>query len=100
MILHTVNKSPFEKNTLTSCLKHCKAGSSLLLIEDGIFAALSGTTFSNQVTEAMKNINVYVLEPDLDARGVQDSLLDGIKKVDYAGYVDLAVEHDTVDAWL
>jgi len=40
MILHTVNKSPFEKNTLISCLKHCKPGSSVLLIEDGIFAAL------------------------------------------------------------
>jgi len=100
MILHTVNKSPFEKNTLTSCLKHCKDGSSLLLIEDGVFAALSGTTFSEKVTEAMKKMNVYVLEPDLNARGVQDRLIDGIKKVDYAGYVDLAIEHDTVDAWL
>lgn len=100
MILHTVNKSPFEKNTLKSCLKHCKDGSSLLLIEDGIFAALTGTTYSEQVMEAMKKINIYVLEPDLNARGVQDSLIEGIKKVDYAGYVDLAVEHDVVDAWL
>jgi len=100
MILHTVNKSPFEKNTLTSCLKHMKSGSSLLLIEDGIFGALDNTNFTAQISEAMKDVNVYVLEPDLNARGVQDSLLDGIKKVDYAGFVDLTTEHDTVDAWL
>ncbi len=100
MILHTVNKSPFEKNTLLSCLKHCKTGSSLLLIEDGIFAALNNTRMTDTVTEAMKNINIYVLEPDLKARGVQDNLIDGIKKVDYSGFVDLTVEHTTVNAWL
>jgi len=100
MILHTVNKSPFEKNTLISCLNHAKAGSSVLFIEDGIYAALQNTRFSDQVSSAMKDINLYVLEPDLKARGVQDNLIDGIKKVDYAGFVDLTTEHDTVDAWL
>ncbi|MDH5257676.1 MAG: sulfurtransferase complex subunit TusB [Gammaproteobacteria bacterium] len=100
MILHTVNKSPFEKNTLESCLKNCKPGSSLLLIEDGIYASLNNTRFTEKVTASMKDINIYVLEPDLNARGVQDSLIDGIKKVDYAGYVDLTVEHSAVNAWL
>ncbi len=44
-ILHTVNKSPFEKNNLESCLRYAKSGSAILLIEDGIYAALAGTTF-------------------------------------------------------
>lgn len=100
MILHTVNKSPYDTITLESCLKHCKPGSSLLLIEDGIYAALKNAKYSDTVTSAMKDINVYVLEPDLNARGVQDRLLDGVKKVDYAGFVDLSVEHDKVQAWL
>ena len=100
MILHTVNKSPFDTVALESCLAHCKPGSSVLLIEDGIYAALKGAKFSDAVTNAMKDIAVYVLEPDLNARGVQDQLMDGIKKVDYAGFVDLSVEHDKVQAWL
>lgn len=100
MILHTVNKSPFEKSSLDSCLKHCKKGSSLLLIEDGIYAGLRNTRYTDSVMNAMKDITVYVLEPDLNARGVQDKLIDGIKKVDYAGFVDLAAEHDKVEAWL
>lgn len=100
MILHTVNKSPFDTIALESCLAHCKPGSSLLLIEDGIYAGLNGAKFTDKVTSAMKDINIYVLEPDLNARGVQDQLIDGIKKIDYAGFVDLSVEHDKVQAWL
>ena len=32
--LHTVNKSPFEKSSLESCLSHVAEGSAVLLIED------------------------------------------------------------------
>ena len=37
-MLHTVNKSPTERNTLESCLKHLKKGCAVLLIEDKILA--------------------------------------------------------------
>jgi len=33
-MLHTVNKSPFERNTLQSCLRLAKPGSAILLIEE------------------------------------------------------------------
>lgn len=42
MLLHTVNKSPFERNALESCLQHAKKGSSVLLIEDGVYGAIKG----------------------------------------------------------
>lgn len=101
MILHTVNKSPFEKNSLESCLQHAQKGSAVLLIEDGVFGATKGTKISDQVSEAMSNdITVYALEGDLKARGVADKVMDGVKLVDYAGFVDLSVEHDKVQAWL
>ena len=38
-MLHTVNKSPTERNTLGSCLKHVNKGSVVLLIEDGVYGA-------------------------------------------------------------
>ena len=31
--LHTVNKSPFERNTLESCLRLAKKGSAVLLLK-------------------------------------------------------------------
>ena len=42
-MLHTVNKSPFERNTLETCLSLAKKGSSILLFEDGVYAAVKGS---------------------------------------------------------
>lgn len=100
MLLHTVNKSPFEKNSLTSCLDHAAEGSAVLLIEDGVYGALKGSAIADKVQGAMGKITIYALGPDLDARGIADKVMDGIKVVDYAGFVDLACENDKVQAWL
>ncbi|MEK6748016.1 MAG: sulfurtransferase complex subunit TusB [Pseudomonadota bacterium] len=99
-VLHTVNKSPFERNGLESCLRYVKKGSSVLLIEDGVFGALAGSTTSTAVKGAMANVAVYALEADVLARGIKGKLLDGVKLVDYAGFVDLVTQHDTTSAWL
>ena len=99
-MLHTVNKSPTERNVLESCLKYLKKGSVVLLIEDGVYGALKGTTTTKMVEQALKNFPVYALYPDIEARGMQDRVIDGIKLVDYSGFVDLVAEHATVQAWL
>lgn len=100
-ILHTVNKSPFERNSLESCLKFATEGAAVLLFEDGIYAALSGTSVEHQVLGALDKLKIYVLGPDLLARGFrQERVIAGINVVDYAGFVDLAAENDTVQAWL
>lgn len=100
-MLHTVNKSPFERNTFKSCIDMSKSGSSVLLIEDGIFAALKGTSVSDDVSKAMEGVTFYVLGPDLAARGMtEDQVIDGIKVVDYEGFVDLTAEHENFQAWL
>ncbi len=98
--LHTVNKSPFEKTSFESCLNHAKAGSAILMIEDGVYGGMKGTAFSEKVASA-KDVTLYILGPDMQARGIgEDRLIDGIKVVDYAGFVDLVTEHDKVQAWL
>lgn len=99
-MLHTVNKSPTERNALESCLKYLKKGSVVLLIEDGVYGALKGTTTTKMVEQTLKNFPVYALYPDIEARGMQDRVIDGIKLVDYSGFVDLVAEHATVQAWL
>lgn len=99
-MLHTVNKSPFEKNSLESCLNHAKEGSAILLIEDGVYAAMNGTTVADKVKAAMGQFTIYALESDVKARGIAGKVMDGIKLVDYTGFVDLACEHDKVQAWL
>ncbi|MCB1759030.1 MAG: sulfurtransferase complex subunit TusB [Gammaproteobacteria bacterium] len=98
--LHTVNKSPFEKNSFDSCLGHVLEGSAVLLYEDGVYAALKGTATEGKV-KAAQGVKFYALGPDLKARGLaQDRVSDGIEIIDYAGFVDLATEHDKVVAWV
>lgn len=99
-MLHTVNKSPTERNALESCLKYLKKGSAVLLIEDGVYGALKGTATTKMVEQALKSFPIYALYPDVEARGMQDRVIDGIKLVDYSGFVDLVAEHPTVQAWL
>jgi tRNA 2-thiouridine synthesizing protein B len=100
-ILHTVNKTPFERNSLDSCLKYAAPGGSVLLIEDGIYAAVKGTSVEAKVAAAQGSLKLYVLGPDLNARGfADDRVIPGINVVDYAGFVDLAAECDKVQAWL
>lgn len=99
-MLHTINKSPFDRASLDSCLKNSKEGSAILFFEDGVYAALEGTKFSDTVKAALASREIYVLEPDLKARGVQDKLIDGITAVDYSGFVDLVAEKGTTQSWL
>ncbi|KXX63492.1 sulfurtransferase complex subunit TusB [Marichromatium gracile] len=100
-ILHTVNKSPFERNSLESCVQFASDGAAVLLFEDGVYAALAGTGAESRVREALGRLEFYVLGPDLKARGLsEDRIIEGIGVVDYAGFVDLAAEHDKVQAWL
>ena len=99
-VLHTVNKSPFEHRALESCLKFARRGSAVLLIEDGVYAAARDTAVSQQVQEALKSVSVYALKPDVEARGMQHRVMDGIRLVDYGGFVDLVAEHNAVQSWL
>lgn len=99
-LLHTVNKSPFERNVLSDCLRRAKDGSSVLLMEDGVYAALQGTSTSEEIS-SRAGIKFYALGPDIAARGLTEKpLIDGLTLVDYAGFVDLVEEHSSVQSWL
>jgi len=99
-ILHTVNKSPFERNALSACLRVAKEDGAILLIEDGVYAALKGTEHTKAVQDALKKVHVYALWPDVEARGMQDRVIEGIKQIDYAGFVELAAQHNSIQSWL
>jgi len=99
-MLHIVNKSPFDKNSLESCLSCAQDGSAILLYEDGVYAVLKGSAVAEKLQSAMSNITIYALEPDVKARGLADKVMDGIKLVDYDGFVDLTCEKEAVNSWL
>jgi len=82
--LHTVNRPP-GAGVLESCLAHLTEGAALLLIEDGVYAALAGSAVG----------------PDLDRRGLaRRALVPGMRVVDYQGFVALAANHPLVQSWV
>lgn len=99
-MLHIVNKSPSERSSLASCLRLAETGSSILLIEDGVYAAMAGSSFSAPLLAQKKAFKFYVLETDLQVRGLGDmALIEAIIPVDYEGFVDLVTTHDASQSW-
>ena len=99
--LHTVNKSPFATGTLLSCLNHCKPGDAVLLIEDGVYGALEGSSVAGNVRASLGSVALYVLQGDVNARGLDaGKILQDVKSVGYDGFVDLVAEHDRTQSWL
>ncbi len=100
-MLHIVNKSPFERHTLKSCIRHLCEGDSVLLIEDAVVGALLNTEVAAWIAAEQNNASFYVLSEDLAARGLSDKpLVNGMLQVNYADFVNLVVEHAKVQSWL
>ena len=98
-MLHIINKSPLTNNALDSCLRVAQSGD-ILLIEDAVYAATTGNTFEPKMREAMGRFKIYVLQPDLEARGFADRIIAGVLPVDYGGFVDLTSANTTCQSWL
>ena len=99
-MLHIVNKSHTERNALASALRLARDGATLLLTEDGIYAATQGAAEASGIGAATARLKVCVLQPDVEARGMAGRLAAGVTAVDYAGFVDLVAEHPSSQSWL
>lgn len=91
-MLHIVNKSPFKFRNLDSCIRIAKDDDPIMLIEDGVYAALPGTTLDRMMKEALKTHPVFAIQADLKARGV-DRIIEGIQVCDYSCFVTLVEKH-------
>jgi len=99
-VLHLVNASPFESAALSRCLARAGEGDAVLLLENGVYGALPGRRFSDEVAQAAARLDIRVLAPDLDARGLcASSLLQTLGQVDYDGFVELAARHELSLTW-
>jgi tRNA 2-thiouridine synthesizing protein B len=99
-MLHIINKSPLTNSSLDSCLRVAQSGGDILLIEDAVYAATSGTVFEGKIREALGRFKIHVLQPDLEARGLADRIIAGVSPVDYGGFVDLTATNNNCQSWL
>ena len=97
-MLHMINQSPFQGNNLKSCIRFAQPDDPILFMEDGVYALQNENKFSELISKLTKTNPLYVLTPDLKARGIQNVQSD-VKQIDYDGFVTLVEKHQ-VNSWL
>jgi tRNA 2-thiouridine synthesizing protein B len=95
MVLHTLNASPSSR-AFAECLRLLVPGDSLLLLGDGVYAALAGTPSRAQLEAS--GADLKVLYPDAAAAGILAQLGD-VQTVDMAGFVALSERCPRQLAW-
>ena len=98
--LHTINKSPYVHNSLSSCLKVCTENDGILLLEDGVFGILTSAPGAEELQILIKRgIKVFALINDIKARGLEEKVAQDIELIDYNEFVQLTLDHNCVQSW-
>ena len=95
-MLHTLSRSPWQCD-IDGLLRMLRDGDALLLIQDGVLAAIAGSRYVENITNAP--IKVYALNEDLIARGLTGQISNDIILIDYTDFVRLTVKHPSQMAW-
>ncbi len=95
-MLHTLHQSPYQYD-LTLLLRALTPEDGLLLLQDGVIAALEGCAALEKLCAAP--INLYALKEDIEARGLSAQISTRIHQVDYTDFVRLTVAHPKMMAW-
>ncbi|MBY6185420.1 sulfurtransferase complex subunit TusB [Marinobacter hydrocarbonoclasticus] len=91
-VLHTLSRLATSPAALEDTLALLAPGSSVLLFQDAVAMAAQP-----RFGQCLAPYTLYVLEPDLHARGLTLQL--SATPVDYPGFVALTLRHDNVQAW-
>lgn len=95
-MLYTLLQSPWQCD-IDSLLLLMQEGDDLLLLQDGVTAALEGSQMfiKLQASPAV----LWVLEEDVVARGLVEQISTKVARLDYTGFVAMTVKHQQQVAW-
>lgn len=95
-MLHTLHRSPWQCD-FACLLRTLAAGDDLLLLQDGVIAALKNSDFLSALLATPATI--YLLENDVLARGLDGQVSHQFPLINYAGFVQLAVAQPGQMCW-
>ena len=96
-MLHILTRSPFSSHSFAQCRSLLAEGDAILLIQDAVVAITDTNRWFTDFENA--GVKIYLLEPDLAARGFGVDTNGEIHLVDYKGFVSLTVEHESQMKW-
>ncbi|ATO35022.1 Protein TusB [Dickeya dianthicola] len=95
-MLHTLAHSPYRTD-LDALLRNVGEGDAILLLQDGVIAALAGAPDGERLLSSAAT--VYALQADVAARGLLDQISTTIVLIDYTQFVQLTALHSRQLAW-
>jgi tRNA 2-thiouridine synthesizing protein B len=95
-MLYTLLHSPWQCD-FDSLMLLLQEGDDLLLLQDGVTAALEGSQMLMKLSAS--SAKVWVLEEDVAARGLVEQISTKVARLDYTGFVALTVKHQQQVAW-
>ncbi|MDH1085768.1 sulfurtransferase complex subunit TusB [Pantoea brenneri] len=95
-MLHTLLHSPAYSD-LETLLLMVDADDDILLLQDGVIAALAGSRALQQLSGCTAAL--WVLDEDVRARGLAGQISTSVRPVDYTGFVALTVKHPQQMTW-
>ncbi len=95
-MLHTLMHSPSHSD-LDTLLLMAEAGDDLLLLQDGVLAAVTGSRAWVQLSACKATL--WVLDEDVQARGLSGQISTTVRSVDYNGFVTLTIRHPQQMVW-
>ncbi len=95
MILHTLNASP-SSSAFEDCLKTIAEGDAIVLMGDGVYAAIAHTEVSRVLEDT--GAALYVIADDAMAAGVLN-ISAAVSSIDISGFVVLTETFPLQQAW-
>ena len=90
-MLHLILSSPFQSSALQQALQYLQADDSLVLLQDAVIAACAP-----QWVEKLVATSIYVMQEDLNARGLRAKMGCEIKMDEL---VTLIAQHGSPHTW-
>lgn len=95
-MLHLILHSPF-KCDFDALMRMLASGDDVLLIQDGVVAAMEGSQALGRLIGVP--VSLYVLRDDVLARGLSAQISASITQVGYTDFVALTVKHPQLVTW-
>lgn len=100
MTLHTYNKTlSAGEARWQNCLRMLAPGDGLLLIEDGVYLTAQLRAGTQGRSLIPQGVRLYVLNPDVIARGISGKIPADFSGIDYTGFVQLCLAYPRVVNW-
>lgn len=91
----------FQTTLDQALMQRFESNDDVVFLENSVFRLINGNSLSANLLQLLTdNVQLYVLQEELETRGIiKDKLLPGVKVTDYSGLVELTEKNKLIYSW-